>query len=131
MLPEAEVGHLQESLQKALRDWKSHGRPIPWTMRLYYNQILEILAEGEVSGCATDTLFRAVKQVMKALSIPLLPTDQVLIIDNGNTFLKNFYEIIKSYREGQWKPSWRVVEMGADGVSEKPVEESSLRIHLS
>lgn len=116
---------LREALSEALRDWRSHGRPIRWEVGFPYGRFLEITAEGTVSGCATDALFRAVLPLVKPL-----PSEYVCALVGGNTFVEKFYEIIKKYRAGEWPSEGRIMEAGPEGVRLVPLTESSLRIHL-
>ncbi len=116
---------LRRSLTQALQDWRSHGRPIRWELHFPYGRFLEIIAEGEVSGCATDALFRAVLPIAQPL-----PSDYVFYIVEGKSFVEKFYEIIKKHRARQWPSQARVIEAGAEGLREVPLPESKLRIHL-
>lgn len=124
LTPEREA-RLRQALTEALRNWNSHGRPIAWEVRFPYGRFVEIIAEGPVSGCATDTLFRAVL----ALAQPL-PSEYVCTVVGENIFVEKFYEIVKRYRAGEWPEAGKVIEARAEGLQAVPLQESRLRIHL-
>lgn len=121
---------LKASLEAALKDWNSHGHPIPHELHLHYSQLIEIKAYGSVSGCAIDDLFRKVRYSLTEKGLSLLPTDHVLVIRNGSIFTEKFFQIIKSYKLGLWQSEWRIVQTDELGVREVALEESSLAIHL-
>lgn len=130
LTPEKQAELLQ-ALSVALRDWQTHGRPILWRALVQYNQILEVSAESPVSGCAIDELFRTVKAITAAQGLRLLPTDWVLVVSEGKSFSKKFYEIIEMKKAGAWDPTWRIVETSTGEIKVVPLEESGLAIHLS
>lgn len=125
-----EKAALLEALQTQLKGWHSHGQAIPWSADVLYDQLLEISAHIPVSGCAIDTLFRTVQNVLIETGLHPLSTDWVLVLEKGKTFTKKFYEIVDMYRAGQWKPEWRILQPGEMGVVELPLEASYLAIHL-
>ncbi|MCX7764741.1 MAG: hypothetical protein N2253_07620 [Bacteroidia bacterium] len=121
---------LKLSLETALKDWNAHGRLIPYELHLHYSRLIEIKAHGSVSGCAIDDLFRKVRHSLTEKGLSLLPTDHVLVIRNENIFTEKFFQIVKSYKLGLWRPEWRIVQTDESGVREVALEESSLAIHL-
>lgn len=130
-LPSEKQSELLQALSVGLRDWQTHGRPIIWRARIHYNQILEVSAGSPVSGCATDELFRTIKAIAAAQGLHILPTDWVLVVSEGKSFSKKFYEIIEMKKAGTWNPAWRIVETSAEEIKVVPLEESKLAIHLS
>lgn len=118
------------ALKTHLQNWHTHGKAIPWSADVLYDQLLEIKAHIPVSGCAIDTLFRTVQNALIETGLQTLPTDRVLVLEKEKTFTKKFYEIVDMYRAGQWDPEWRILQPGEMGVVELPLEASYLAIHL-
>ncbi|GIV26008.1 MAG: hypothetical protein KatS3mg026_1700 [Bacteroidia bacterium] len=129
-LTPAEEAALSESLHAALQGWRSHGRPIAFRIAFPYHHFIEVIAQGPISGCATDTLWRLVRETVHRQGLRLLPTEWVAIQDEGNIFLKNFSEIKKIYLTGAWPSSWRVIEAQEGGLRCVSLRESALAAPL-
>ncbi|MCS6790308.1 MAG: hypothetical protein NZ580_04935 [Bacteroidia bacterium] len=119
-----------QALQKALENWRAHGQPIAWKVDFPFPLLLEITAFSPTTGCSIDKLFRCVKETLSHFQLTLLPSDYVLVLEEGKTFTKKFYDIVKEYRSRKGGGSWQVVELGEGGYRVVPLEESYLRVHL-
>ncbi|MCS7297957.1 MAG: hypothetical protein RMK19_06505 [Bacteroidia bacterium] len=126
-LSSSEKEEWKQRLFHQLAGWHTHGRPIEWTMEFLWNQIIQITARSPISGCAIDTLFRAVRAVAGPA---LLGTEWVPILLEGKVITKKFYEIIEMYQSGAWVPTWRIIQMDEEGIQILPLDESALAIHL-
>ncbi|MCS7189741.1 MAG: hypothetical protein RMJ66_03450 [Bacteroidia bacterium] len=120
----------QRHLEEALKDWHTHGRPLSWKVEFPYSQYIQLICYGNPSGCAIDKLHRAVNESALACHLSILSTEWVGIICFDFIITKKFYEIIKIWQEGNWDPSWRIIEVSEEGLREVRLEESYLSVHL-
>lgn len=83
-LTEAEAGRLHAAVDRHVRSWLAHGRPVVGDWEWRYGRFLLVAADEAatgVSGCSIDGLFRVLQQTGDELGVPLVGSSGVWFRD--------------------------------------------------
>ena len=76
----SEALEIAETLEKFVREWKSHGTPVKGYANLFFGQFIVLMADESgtgVSGCSTDSSVHLIKQIEQQYKVNLF--DRLLL----------------------------------------------------
>ena len=76
--------HVQQRVERFLRDWSSHGRPVRGALHVQDRRFIMLAAtldDGDISGCGIDASVHAIEEAADARSIAWIPSLHVIYRD--------------------------------------------------
>ncbi len=113
-LTEAQNTQLEQTFQRYLEKWNSHGRPISAQILVRHNRFVLVQAdpdENRPSGCSIDSLKRAVSQILEAEGLNSVDASRVFYKDpTGKVASIDFRELPNALKEGTISPETQVFD---------------------
>lgn len=127
--PQAEA--LMAHVEDALRDWKTHGKPVPKRLAVLHGRFVVVNALDDASGCSVDWLTRQVEGAIAKVGASVEDHSRICYRTESCVESLHFTELIARVRDGRLSMSTvifdnTIVHGGTISDWEKPVSDSWL-----
>lgn len=117
----SEIAKFTAGLSQFLESWVAHRVPVRSAAEIIAQQVVVVGADPSavaVSGCAIDSLFRAVKSLAATFDVQLLDEGHVFFRKAGDLMALTRSDFALLCREGQVSPRTEMLDFTISGIEE-------------